>query len=279
MTRNALFPVMILALTVGCSNKGDDDDSASTEADAGVKWDAGVRPDAGTTVRTCWSCHGTEAQPAPPPDLSGSTDPTQPGVGSHAAHMRASTTHNQVKCVHCHKVPTTVEETGHVDDQRPADITFFGLASATRPATMSNGTCATYCHGDGMRFDRRTSPPWTSTTSMTCTSCHGMPPRAPHPAAQNCGHCHGEVANEQGQILVVKQHIDGVLMAPHGAHLVHLGGAGGQTFSCDTCHPGGNVHGPLKDGQPLETSTFCTDCHAAGTVQPLEWRTYQPPSQ
>ncbi|MBI5500462.1 MAG: hypothetical protein HY907_09475 [Deltaproteobacteria bacterium] len=71
-------------------------------------------------------------------------------------------------------------------------------------------------------------------------------------------------------------HIDSIVAAPHGAHLRHLGGAGGLDLPCTTCHPDGGVHGPLRDGEPLETTSVCDPCHPAGSVDAAAWRDDRP---
>jgi predicted CxxxxCH...CXXCH cytochrome family protein len=235
--------------------------------------DAGV--DGGVT-HACAACHGTGALGAPPPDLSGSTDRTRPGVGAHQAHLRPSTWHLEFRCRHCHPVPATTNAPGHLDDTRPADVVFSTLAVVDTPdAGMVNSTCAVYCHGGAMAWDRRVSAAWTTTTPGTCTSCHGMPPGPPHPVASDCGRCHLEVVDSAGTIINRHIHVDGMLMAPKHAHLVHLGGAGGTSLDCTACHAGDDYHAPMKDGKGLEETTVCDTCHAAGTVGPEAWRTWR----
>jgi hypothetical protein len=248
----------------------EDGDGEGTEDSAGE--DAAGDGDGGAA---CGACHGTPEHPNPPPDLSGASGTTSPGVGAHERHLAESTRHAAVRCTHCHPVPGTVDAAGHVDAERPADVVFSGLAARDCTPRRSGGTCTVYCHGAAMRVAPRDSAAWTTTGTSPCGSCHDLPPAAPHPAAGDCGRCHLEVADESGAIVEGAKHIDSILAAPHGAHIVHLGGDGGPEYACTECHPDGHAyHGPLRDGRTLEDTTVCDPCHAAGTVGPEAWRGY-----
>lgn len=220
----------------------------------------------------CGSCHGSPGQPAPPPGLDGSTDIGAPGVGAHAAHLgaadMASTWRAPVRCKHCHLVPGGVADEGHVDEERPADLRFSGLASydLTTSYDAAVQSCAVYCHGAAWRVGAHDSPSWTSFEATTCTSCHGWPPAEPHPQADDCGRCHVEVADAAGAILRPEFHIDTILQAPHGAHFAHLGGGleSGHLaadMACQDCHDGTRYHGALKDGGDLHSTMLCLACH------------------
>ena len=227
----------------------------------------------GEVEATCWSCHGSEELAAPPPDLQGSQERSSSGVGSHRAHLQASEWHGEVKCQHCHPIPDAVDSAGHMDEQRPADVAFTGLAARGGEPSMEGGRCAVYCHGGTLKFETAVSPSWTSTAGTTCTSCHAMPPPAPHPDRSDCAVCHIDLMDEQGSIIQGWQHIDSILQAPHGAHLVHLGGAGGPDVACEQCHDGIFYHGPLRDGHTLEDTTVCDSCHPDG-VDRQQWHDY-----
>lgn len=268
---------LCLLVPAGCSDSAGEADTRAADHDGGVEagqesgtTQDGSSSDGGEVVAGgCGSCHGTADQPAPPPGVGG--DPTAPGVGAHAAHMADSTWRSPVRCTHCHVVPEHEDDEGHVDDQRPADVVFSGLAGVgCEPERLPDGSCAVYCHGAGMRTETFASPPWSS-TGLSCGGCHQLPPPSPHPADDGCSRCHLEVIDEQGEIAHVSKHIDSVIQAPKGAHLVHLGGAGGPSLSCSTCHDGWNYHGPLKDGAFLDETTICVDCHEDGTVDKATW--------
>ena len=248
---------------------GDETDDVAADEDAEVADDAG---------EACDTCHGAAGQFAPPPDLAGAADRSARGVGAHAAHLAASDWHATVRCTHCHPVPDRVAAPGHIDSARPADVVFTGLAAAAAVTTDWDGAaCTVYCHGAAMRVSPRRSPDWTGAAGTSCTSCHDLPPASPHPAATDCGRCHLVVANAAGTIVRAALHIDSVVAAPHGAHLVHLGGAGGDDLPCNTCHPDGAYHGPLRDGRTLEDTTVCDPCHVPGTYDAAAWRDYLPP--
>jgi predicted CxxxxCH...CXXCH cytochrome family protein len=274
---------LLLALVAAAPGCGDDvsdpdaDASADGEAEAEAN-DADEVGDAGDAGEACDTCHGGAGQPAPPPDLAGGTDRTARGVGAHAAHLAASDWRAAVRCTHCHPVPDRVDAPGHIDATRPADVAFSGLAAAAGVTTVWDGAaCTVYCHGGAMRFAPRRSPAWTALDGTSCISCHDLPPGAPHPAATDCGRCHLQVADAAGAIVRASLHIDSVVAAPRGAHLVHLGGAGGDDLPCNTCHPDGAYHGPLRDGGTLEATTVCDPCHVPGTYDAAAWREYLPP--
>ena len=66
---------------VDAGDGGSEPDATAPDADV----DAGT-PDGGLT---CWSCHGSLQNPAPPTDLQGRTDSHEPTVGAHQAHLGA----------------------------------------------------------------------------------------------------------------------------------------------------------------------------------------------
>ena len=271
-------PILQLSVAAGililaaCSDDTSSNGAADVTVDAsGGTNDAAV--DAATAV--CGGCHGDSESLNPPPNVAGETDRSARGVGAHAQHLVESDWHLSVRCNHCHTVPEDADEDGHIDEERPADVVFSGLAASRGLSAAWDGSaCTVYCHGAALGVVQNTSPEWTSTEPLGCDGCHGAPPGAPHPASTDCNRCHTDVVDEDGNIAIDYFHIDSVLQAPHGAHLVHLGGAGGPDFSCPICHDGGNVHGPLNDGNALEDTTICDGCHMPGAIEPLSWRTY-----
>ncbi len=211
----------------------------------------------------CSSCHGTGTRGAPPPDLSGSIDPTSPGVGAHERHLNATDLHVAIPCEECHVVPDTVDATGHRDDP-PVELVFGALATANGADptySFSANTCTdSYCHGAA-------TPNWVDPlpAAQVCGSCHGVPPAAPHPNRTDCYACHGEVIDADGSFTALDRHIDGTVDvqlacdschgsdatgAPPpdlrgnttvtargvGAHAVHLGGGDFRTIDCTECH-------------------------------------------
>lgn len=188
---------------------GDDaGDAASEEADAATD-DA--------APQGCTSCHGGE-NPAPPVDLEGHTDTTFPGVGAHQAHLRGTPWSRAVLCSECHVVPENAP--GPLDQPRPAQVTFSGVAMAFETAPIyADGVCSnTACHG-GRGPTRNPSgaanptPAWTKVdgTQAVCGACHGLPPPPPHPDGPLvCAGCHMDVA-EDFTFLRPERHVDGLV--------------------------------------------------------------------
>lgn len=122
---------------------------------------------------SCTSCHGDAARAAnkaaPPVGTRGETARTALAVGAHAKHLDGTLWSNPVACTECHVVPTS---NTHADGA--AQVTFGPRArtgNRTPTWTRTSATCSsTYCHG---AFTGTTpAPTWTSTTAMTCASCH-----------------------------------------------------------------------------------------------------------
>lgn len=217
----------------------------------------------GTGPTVCGDCHETAG-------------PARPGArrlpGAHAAHLAPSDEHAAIRCEVCHPVPETIDAPGHLDAERPADVRFSGLAA--RRVTPSHGPdgCVVYCHGGGLLVEQRTSPPWTAAGPLGCDACHGLPPPAPHPAADDCARCHLGVIDAAGRIASASRHLDTVLAAPPQAHFVHLGGGGREPLACTACHDDDRYL--LRDHRPLEETAVCDPCHAPGTVDAAAWRTH-----
>jgi len=222
-------------------------------------------------AQACGSCHGLGDDPAPPPDLAGSSDPTAPGVGAHAAHLAPAGAFPAVRCKHCHVVPNRLDDPGHVDDARPADVTFSGLPTVGVEARYEGGACLVRCPGAALHEGPRWSPTWTA-GAIACGDCHGMPPTPPHPLAADCGRCHLDVADASGAIVDPDLHGDSIVNAPHGAHMHHLGPPATADLACDDCHVVPAYHGSLKDGGDLQTTGLCDACHDASLDRSL-WNT------
>ncbi len=150
----------------------------------------------------CTACHGdsarvgTELQRAAPPlDARSGTDRTLVTVGAHQAHV-----YGGVACATCHTVPAAEDRT-HIGGPH-ATVLFSGnvvgaQGAAVAPWNRDRPTCANYCHGD-FTNGNRSRPTWTSTTGVTCNSCHGAgagaaatPPGGTHPQGKpDCSACH-----------------------------------------------------------------------------------------
>lgn len=249
------------------------------------------QPKSDAEVTRCATCHGDPnrsgdylRRAAPPKDLMQQTLPGYPGVGAHENHLNASATHAAVACNECHVVPTAVDSPGHADDGPPGDVTFGTLAKTgdLKPVYDSaTRTCqSSYCHGEAWSV-------WTEPRSSTdaCGTCHGLPPKAPHPQSDRCYACHAAVIDADRHFIAPERHVDGIVdyqagdckichgsdenAAPPldtlgnqnfsaigvGAHQVHLsGGANSRPLECKECHVVPNkVEDPTHaDGLPAE---------------------------
>ncbi|HEU5074683.1 MAG TPA: CxxxxCH/CxxCH domain-containing protein [Polyangiaceae bacterium] len=221
----------------------------------------------------CATCHGDPARDpdsvlasAPPGDLWGSQEPSFPGVGAHQIHLSGSDTHEAFECSECHVVPHTVEEPGHADDPRPAEVVFGALAKTgdREPEydPVARRCSDTWCH-------RSADAVWTrpKSSAEACGSCHGLPPPEPHPQSEACHVCHGAVVNDRAEIAEPALHVNGTVeldigecvgchgdsdtAAPPvdtegnssvsalgvGAHRAHLaGGSWSRPLDCSECH-------------------------------------------
>ncbi|MBS1118275.1 MAG: cytochrome family protein, partial [Deltaproteobacteria bacterium] len=218
----------------------------------------------------CNSCHGSATSDAPPKDTTGNTATTTKGVGAHQRHVATSDQYRAVACSDCHKVPASLNATGHVDTALPAELTFSAIAGTT---TTWNGTrCSNnYCHGSTLAGGLTTSPTWTVVdgTQAQCTSCHGNPPPAPHPQSSDCGQCHGDVSpGTPTSFTSPQRHVDGIVdlsatVACNGCH-------GSLTSNAPPTDTAGNtstaVRGVGAHQNHLATSNrfkpvACADCH------------------
>ncbi len=173
---------------------------------------------------TCYGCHGTkETAGAPGPDLKGVTDTSAVTVGLHKAHLTASLYRGPVACSTCHTVPKKLSDKGHFDDDVPAEVIFDAASSGKLRGTgvdlkptwdRKTATCGkVHCHSlDGAKV---TSWSWTKKLSggLSCTSCHGMPPKQTvsgkaHSSSTNCDVCHSAAYTAKGA-LDPSKHING----------------------------------------------------------------------
>lgn len=188
---------------------------------------------------SCNTCHGSFANPAriaPPRDTKGNIATTAKGVGAHALHLYDNMMGAKVECNECHIVPQNLYDPGHLTPIPGHPKILFGeLAKLkTKPGEepvydFANNTCSnTYCHGnfvfyrdssnfpqfytaDVMTGNNRTVS-WTKVdgSEAACGTCHGLPPTG-HVAAtlSQCGDCHRNVVDAQGNILDKSLHING----------------------------------------------------------------------
>jgi predicted CxxxxCH...CXXCH cytochrome family protein len=170
--------------------------------------------------KKCDACHGNP----PPPSALG--DP-----GAHAIHLTENAFRAGVACDACHVVPDRVDAPGHIDHDAPVvrfhgdDATFKNtLTPVWDPVTK---TCSDVgCHGAELDRGQRITPVWTSTASLVCGSCHGLPPLTVRggqgihlpTGPADCGACHRtpsgapisrftEAITEEGK----REHINGCI--------------------------------------------------------------------
>lgn len=157
--------------------------------------------DTSTTGQTCSTCHGDNARVgiagadlnvkfSPPLGTHGETQSSTRAVGAHQAHVNKGTYSTPIACNECHIVPISV---AHSNGK--VDIQFGSLAKAGGVAPAWNGTTCTasYCHGNFNGGNTAAAPNWTTSGTLACNSCHGLPPATPAHAnpAIACSTCHG----------------------------------------------------------------------------------------
>ena len=171
----------------------------------------------------CNACHGEpEENPdlptswAPPADLSGNSATTEPGVGAHQQHLAASTWRGPVGCEDCHTVPSSVRESGHMDDLQPAELTWSELATsedAVPAYDFTTQACVdSYCHGSTIGGGGTNNEPiWTAVGEgeAACGTCHSLPPTVGHPSQTECENCHSSVVEAGLSIICGSLHING----------------------------------------------------------------------
>jgi predicted CxxxxCH...CXXCH cytochrome family protein len=192
--------------------------------------------------KACNTCHGVFADPsriAPPRDISKNFEASARGVGAHVNHLYERRTGARTPCSGCHNIPQNIYEPGHmVNDDLPAEVILRGRAvlfGATNAVyDYETGTCSnTYCHGNFVfhrdsadvtnRFaytaDQMTgnnlSVTWTNAGQgeAECGSCHGLPPEghiSEGITVNTCYTCHQGVVDENGNIVDLDRHINGV---------------------------------------------------------------------
>jgi predicted CxxxxCH...CXXCH cytochrome family protein len=235
---NKIIEVSFLAANAGGSATYDDPDTNNPEdgyntcstsfchGDLSPAWGANLP---GKNI--CVKCHGdvskTEAgavlaDSAPGAngvgnDLAGESSPSisfSNKVGAHRVHLEATDAiSDPIACSECHPVPTFdtgVKESGHIDDDVPAEVPVDGTLAqkggleATytpgNPGTCSNVWCHTRASRAGQSYND--TPEWTDVAYFTkpttfaeaqveCSKCHGFPP-ASHvvPDDNTCWDCH-----------------------------------------------------------------------------------------
>ena len=173
----------------------------------------------------CNSCHGGGDDPeepanwAPPAALDGSIDTSEPGVGAHQEHLRASDWRAAIDCGGCHPTIEEVDDDRHLDETSPADVE-WGAGDVARAQgavptyDRENNRCSdVYCHGAKIASGSGAEDPvWTTVdgTQAACgEACHALPPGGGHPPQDNCSGCHRSVVDADRNITCAEFHING----------------------------------------------------------------------
>lgn len=223
----------------------------------------------------CYDCHGQAPNAWPAPGLEGETNTDTLSVGAHAAHMLGGEIAGPMACASCHKVPEKLDDPGHLDSERPAELTFGGIAvhEGTQPSWNrgeNTGTCSSvYCHGATLQGGSNTEPEWTKVGEgeAACGSCHSLPPPAPHPASTACASCHPGTALDDSHIVPGGGlHVNGVVDLPtrcNGCHGDEVSAAPPRALngSTDTRQRGVGAHRVHLGQSMIRASLACSDCH------------------
>jgi predicted CxxxxCH...CXXCH cytochrome family protein len=190
---------------------------------------------------SCTFCHGNRStgRASPPVDTQGRSATGNISVGVHDAHV-GTTMATPIACGECHpaRSASVITDAAHVDGDGIAEVALGALArTGGAPATYTRtgatpATCSSvYCHG---RFTGGTSssPSWTSTTQVSCTSCHGNPPgtgrHGKHVGSGSpaivCADCHGNSGSGAA-------HVNGTKNVPLTSGAA-WNGTGCGTFAC-----------------------------------------------
>jgi predicted CxxxxCH...CXXCH cytochrome family protein len=217
-------------------------------------------------VLACNTCHGTASTIYPPRDRC--FFPNDIG-GAHAAHVAASTIHNEpvqpeagkgtpesggYPCSTCHPIPGP-EVIGGLHGNGTVDVIFDPkVVSPEASYDAATKACAVSCHDVG---GTRARWVWTDTTPVTCNDCHRSPPTGHYPGP--CSECHSE-ANATGTALSGGSlHLDG---------RVELGNGSGK---CGACHGTGDSPWPTTNAHPAHQNpsialpVACDNCHPVPT--------------
>jgi predicted CxxxxCH...CXXCH cytochrome family protein len=220
----------------------------------------------------CSSCHGGADGPAPPFDTRGNSDQTRPGVGAHQAHLTGGAFSRPLVCTECHDVPARDDVSAHVGPL-PAEVRLLGVAETDgRMPSFSHATASctdSWCHGPGPS-GHSASPSWISATSLDCTSCHELPPPAPHPASDRCSSCHAEVvAADNLTITSLSRHVDGMVDVSVNEGCTSCHGDDNPapprdlSGNTDPSAPGVGAHQVHLAGTERSRAVECNECHVA----------------
>ncbi len=192
-------------------------------------------------------------------------------------------------CTECHAVPaSTSHSTGAVD------LTWGSLARTGATTPTWNGTaltCTNYCHGATLAGGSLAVAKWTNgAADVTCGSCHGSPPPAPHPslvAGTSCGNCHpGYTATTVNAATHVNGTVDVIAMTCTTCHgtagraatalnpqLAAAPPVGTKGETSTTTRAVGAHQAHLVNTRLRSAAIACSECHTVPTsTQPLHRR-------
>lgn len=220
-------------------------DGLTTRSTAGCTACHGDRSDTAVTrtTNTVKAAPGLGAA-ATSADTTGATLATAAGVGAHVVHLGGTNFRAALACTDCHALPPSDTDTSHATGTGTggarATLTWSTLASGTAFETKAPGytrpTCSSvYCHNpkSADTAAANPAPSWIAPGTVTCGSCHGLPPvTAAHPANTACSGCHpgypdsptaGTVLSAAAKLLHINGQLDG-------------GGESGGGLACTGCH-------------------------------------------
>lgn len=233
----------------------------------------------GSGQENCVVCHGgtDNNTGAPPVGLQGETDDTTLAVGAHTVHLAGTTLTDGIPCSRCHTVPLFAWDESHFDfdiAQGPgiidsiAEVHLSDFSDSLHGSWFRNTrTCAdTYCHGSFTGGFAANVPNWTAENQAFCGSCHDIGNNSEalgwkhafhiDVAGFDCAACHGNVVNDQLDIISRSLHVNGIgdTLTADTAVCNTCHGAG--TSACTFCHGGiDNETGAPPDGLHGETLT------------------------
>lgn len=194
----------------------------------------------------CNTCHGNFMdirRISPPQGTANETETSSPAVGAHQSHLADLELRDETSCADCHKVVTSFDAEGHIDDTERSEVIFseFANSGPSEAGYDFDGlTCQnTYCHGNfvftstnpaydpiyetGEITGNNYSPIWNKVdgTQAACGTCHGEIDNngqlvTPLPNGhygefelEDCASCHTSVVDAAGNIIDPEKHING----------------------------------------------------------------------
>jgi predicted CXXCH cytochrome family protein len=253
--------------------------ATSATRDDFVNWsaaDSEVVP--GEDFVMCLSCHRAHGSPYP---KMLRWDPTAADACVACHTVKVSETQGQyhytgvADCNVCHahhgEGPPNYVETGNlglidnvistpISGDKAVTFPSGGASDYISDASPWEGVCQV-CHTDTDYYQNNgTSPGGTHNAGSDCTTCHIHEGEFLH--GGDCETCHG---HDAGYEYEPGKFSEGA--GTYKSHSTHSENDSddlmGPNITCGDCHDTNNYPN-FKDGQPLETTTACDDCHSPG---------------